>query len=565
MVQNRYGAGSLTLHPLFKEIHPTKNVGIDITLLSIGSNKKIWWQCLKFSNHEWFAPIDARTKRGNGCKVCSGRLVLPGINDLSTLNPDLARQWNHDKNTEESLHHIPVTSSKKVWWTCSMKHEWKATVGSRNDKVKPSGCPFCSGRKAIKGTTDLQSLRPDLASQWDADKNSLTATEVTIGAAYNAWWICPKNHSYQMIVNARAGYKKGNCPYCSGQKTLKGFNDIATTHSTLLKEWNFAKNPLSPYNLSAGSNYKVWWICSKNHEWECVINKRTRLTESQGCPFCSGQRVLSDFNSLHALFPDLSNQWDYSKNSFKPADVTAGTKRKAWWVCSSGHSYEMSVSTRTGPRNGNCFYCSGQRIMVGFNDLETTHSELLKEWDFELNDKSPREVSLGSEYRAFWKCKEGHSWQTSVYNRTKATNPTGCIKCAESSTSKIQQAFHKALTIRIPDLQCDVRLPVPFKSRKSMSIDMVSIASNVVIEYDGRYYHSGERSGETLQYHLDHDSAKTQALLDAGYWVVRIRENGLQHLDMNNERLMQISYKNGDLMDAGVDNIKDYLNNRKIL
>lgn len=92
-----------------------------------------------------------------------------------------------------------------------------------------------------------------------------------------------------------------------------------------------------------------------------------------------------------------------------------------------------------------------------------------------------------------------------------------------------------------------------------MSVDMISIASNVVIEYDGEYYHSGKRSGKGLQHHLDHDSAKTQALLNAGYGVIRIRENGLQHLNMTDERLMQISYKNGDLMDAGVDKICGYL------
>lgn len=92
-----------------------------------------------------------------------------------------------------------------------------------------------------------------------------------------------------------------------------------------------------------------------------------------------------------------------------------------------------------------------------------------------------------------------------------------------------------------------------------MSVDMISIASNVVIEYDGEYYHSGKRSGKGLQHHLDHDSAKTQALLDAGYGVIRIRENGLQHLNMTDERLMQISYKNGDAMDSVLQDIIRFL------
>jgi hypothetical protein len=36
-----------------------------------------------------------------------------------------------------------VTSSanKKVWWQCSIGHEWEATVNNRSSKG--SGCPYC--------------------------------------------------------------------------------------------------------------------------------------------------------------------------------------------------------------------------------------------------------------------------------------------------------------------------------------------------------------------------------------------------------------------------------------
>ena len=50
---------------------------------------------------------------------------------------------------------VTPNSHKKVWWKCSKGHEWQAVVASRN---RGSGCPYCSGRKAISGINDLETL-----------------------------------------------------------------------------------------------------------------------------------------------------------------------------------------------------------------------------------------------------------------------------------------------------------------------------------------------------------------------------------------------------------------------
>ena len=43
---------------------------------------------------------------------------------------------------------------------------------------------------------------------------------------------------------------------------------------TLAKEWHPTKNSsLTPKDVTAGSNKKVWWQCSRGHEWEAGIGK----------------------------------------------------------------------------------------------------------------------------------------------------------------------------------------------------------------------------------------------------------------------------------------------------
>ena len=94
---------------------------------------------------------------------------------------------------------------------------------------------------------------------------NLNPEDITSGSSKEVWWLCPKGHSYLMVVNLRT--KRGyGCPYCSGHRALKGINDLATTNPDLAQEWNYDKNiDLTPCDVTAGSRKKVWWRCEKGH------------------------------------------------------------------------------------------------------------------------------------------------------------------------------------------------------------------------------------------------------------------------------------------------------------
>ena len=110
-------------------------------ILTLGSDKKAWWTCSK--GHEWQATIGSRHK-GSGCPYCSGRKTLKGYNDLQTINPAVAKEWNYERNGDFKPEHFTASSNKKVWWKCSKGHEWQTTINSRNDGC---GCPGCSSER----------------------------------------------------------------------------------------------------------------------------------------------------------------------------------------------------------------------------------------------------------------------------------------------------------------------------------------------------------------------------------------------------------------------------------
>ncbi len=245
------------------------------------SNKKVWWKCVK--GHEWEARIADRNK-GRNCPFCTGKRALKGYNDLQTVNPTLAEEWNYEKNGDLTPEHFTANSNKKVWWKCAKGHEWQATITHRTNG---RGCPYCSGRYAIKGKNDLQTVNPTLAGEWNYEKNGdLTPEHFTANSSQKAWWKCSKGHEWQATIADRN--KGKGCPYCSGRYAIKGENDLQTVNPTLAEEWNYEKNgDLTPKHFTANSNKKVWWKCSKGHEWKAVINSRS---QGHGCPFCAKEK-----------------------------------------------------------------------------------------------------------------------------------------------------------------------------------------------------------------------------------------------------------------------------------
>ena len=112
-------------------------------------------------------------------------------------NARLMAEWDWEKNNELGFYPDKLTcgSGKKAWWKCCRGHEWEARTDHRNNGI---GCPFCSGRYAIKGENDLQTVNPDLAEEWNYEKNNkLTPMDIMPNSGKKVWWKCNKGHEWQ--------------------------------------------------------------------------------------------------------------------------------------------------------------------------------------------------------------------------------------------------------------------------------------------------------------------------------------------------------------------------------
>lgn len=204
-------------HPALAAEWSARNGALRPQDVTAGSNKKVWWRCA--SGHEWQATVYTRVI-GGGCPVCLGRKVLPGVNDLATLFPELAGQWSA-KNGALLPTQVRPFSNKRVWWECGLGHTWQATPNARISHN--SGCPYCANRRLLPGFNDLQTRFPAIAAEWHPRLNgALTPDQVLVGTHKKAWWRCAEGHVWQAVIASRTGKQKCGCPVCAGNISKKG-------------------------------------------------------------------------------------------------------------------------------------------------------------------------------------------------------------------------------------------------------------------------------------------------------------------------------------------------------
>ena len=110
--------------------------------ITVGSKRSVWWRCEL--GHAWKAAPCSRTgKSKTQCPYCAGLKAFEGFNDLTTVNPRLASEWDENLNGDLKPTQVTKGSHKKVWWKCSQGHVWEAFVYARA-RENGTGCPVCN-------------------------------------------------------------------------------------------------------------------------------------------------------------------------------------------------------------------------------------------------------------------------------------------------------------------------------------------------------------------------------------------------------------------------------------
>lgn len=160
-----------------------------------------------------------------------------------------------------------------------------------------------------------------------------------------------KGHEYQQSVLQKTNIGQG-CPICANQKILAGYNDLATTHPEIAKEWRPTKNgSLRPSDVTLGSGKMVWWKCPIGHEYQASIHDRG--SGQTNCPICNSSRLTSFggqsiYYYIRKIYPDTLNRYNEFFSNSMEFDVYVPSLKIAieydgghWHQTEDGHNREI--------------------------------------------------------------------------------------------------------------------------------------------------------------------------------------------------------------------------------
>ena len=410
------------------EWHPSKNLPLTPNDVVAGGSRKVWWICKH--GHEWQAPVGRRVISGSGCSKCSlqtSRIEIAVYAELTALFESVAWReriagfecdiylrdfkvgvevdgsyW-HRQRPEQELAKSAAFVEKGVQ-LFRLREDGLPLLGERDISYRSSEDEF---RVVSRLVTSLVAHAPFPAAQIEKLRDYLGRQGLINEELYR-----------EMVANLPAPPPG---------------HSLADRHPEIAAQWAFDLNaPLSPEHFRPQASKKVWWRCESGHVWRTTPN--IRVSQSTGCPQCPREpRLASAVWNLAVTAPGLAGEWHPQRNGeLRPVDVWPNSNRKVWWLCTKGHEWQATVTSRAGGTG--CPYCYG-RFASKENNLAAAHPELLAEWDSNRNiDLDPSTLTPYVNKKVWWRCREGHTWEATIYNRSK--NRSGCPTCARAASRK---------------------------------------------------------------------------------------------------------------------------------
>lgn len=410
--------------------------------ITFNNSKKVIWHCPKY-NYDWVGSVNSVVSRSSkiNCNICEKRNDVLNQNNISCgislekrkiknfidkndRYKELSTWWSSDNN----LNFLDVgygVGEKKFIWKCPIGHKFKRTI---NWMYSDCSCPVCSKYSHVsfselllgyelkkcynnlitsvnnnyfewlgKMSLDIYIPKYKIAIEYDGPLHS---NKIEIDNRKDD--LC-KQHNIRLIRVRFTSLNNTKSAYCI--PIQKGTNEEVV---------NIAKIIVSLINTEYGED-KVLYTNLTVDEREVSKIFYNHLRE----------------NSLSSKYPEIVKEFDVVKNGgLNPEYIPYSSNINYWWKCEKcGSSWEQTPNARTQKGYAHkCPFCTNNRVKDGFNDIVTTHPNVVKEWDYNKNDKLPNEFVAGSHYKAWWVCKKcGHSWQTKITYR--CLRNTKCPKC----------------------------------------------------------------------------------------------------------------------------------------
>lgn len=351
------------------------------------------------------------------------------------------------------------------------------------------------------GTVKTVSEFPEAMRQWMTDKNDelgLNPFELTCTSTRKAWFWCGvEGHEPRYTFIRNVCQKSGKCLQCAHKKASPDWN-FAIMNPELVLQWDFFMNRWmglgEPEDYTPASMTRVWWKCGNplHDPWFAPISKRH--IGLGRCPQCIGLKPVKGVNDA-SMFLNPLNALYSSKNNKPLSDYTHGSNEVKIWDCpnDSRHSSWKASICDVIIGKSHCPTCSSHRVEWNINSFGILHPEMIKEWCYAFNDKSPFEYAETSSAKVWWQCEHGHRWQARIANRVRQDQ--GCPKCNMNASKEERTCMNELeslLSTRISRNNRNIISP--------SEIDGFIENMKMAFEFNGMFWHNMNRHDN--KYHM---------------------------------------------------------------
>ncbi len=396
-----------------------------------------------------------------GCYKCAGR-EEPLPRPAQVIPKWLQSQCIPDKKRLTKIKDISHWS--QTYWQFNCPRGSGKVFSSRIvDRLNPAddtekqGCPCARCYKGERRNIFLQNETSlNLVAMYLTTGVNLGFDPKRLPVTSRVRWRCDKDSSH-LFSRSLLELEENGCPKC---RKIVEDSLAAENYRHIVREFLFVRRfpELSPSSIKPGSHLVAAFRCAAGHTYEKAIYRRTQKNMPEDCPYCAGKR--SEAPRLFSQFPYLLKRWHPQKNvvadkttgetiEIEPDTVLADSRKKYWFTCTAGHSYQASAQ-EIAENSDQCPCCA-----ILPNCVDNVRPELTEQWDRRKNGQlTPWNTAAGSSALVWWRCKAGpdHEWQTKVYRRALEKN--GCPYCANrrlSTTNSLEAKYPELAKLMLPE------------------------------------------------------------------------------------------------------------------
>ena len=340
--------------------------------------------------------------------------------------PERALDWDYDdeRNQPYKPSDFLSGSNRLVYWkghVCGYKGETPTTILSHAKAMFP--CEKCAiaGRTSNRyGEEPIVKTNPELLQEWDFernDKDGIFPENITNhNSKTQIHWVCKRGHHWRKSVSYRLHNTLGKCPKCQ-----------AEIHTSFPEQAIFfylsrQLECINAYPLKNNSHIDIYIPSKKigieydgprhnTHSQKERDERKNQLLQDMGIKLyrvIQSDRFSVEGNSIHVIYDNRHTYLNYAIEH----------------LCNFIEIPFLSFDID----NNRTAITESYLVREKENSLAKLYPGLLEEWDYEKNGHiNPECISYGSGIKLYWKCKNGHSWKSAVYCRTKGL---GCPYCA---------------------------------------------------------------------------------------------------------------------------------------